>query len=153
MAQQTPTDGGSTEEQNDLSDVPLEDMALAGFPDFAHIVTRVEEDEKVSFTTSVRDPEDTDRTHNEMLVMGGREAANYVKARQRSSDPNLDEEIDTLMQRKYRGNTDDPGPALPLRLSDFDRLWLARREKGRRMAEGDWNPDPDAEAVRELPNA
>lgn len=153
MAQQNPADEDSTDEQPDMSDVPLDDMALAGFPDFARIVTRVEEDEVVSVTTNVRDPEDTDRTHNEMLAMDGREAAKYVEARQRSSDADLNAEIDTVMQRKYRSNEADPGPALPLRLSDFDRLWLARREKGRRMKNANWNPEPDAEPPGELPNA
>lgn len=143
VAVETPTDGYG------LSDIPLDDMALGGFPDPRKVTTLVGEDEAISGTTKTPDAEDIDPENNVMLVMDGREVAQYLEKQQKKSDHWLNNELKTLLQR---GLTGQHGMARGVRLSDYDKRWLVKRERKRRADAGEWNPTPGEQAWQELPN-
>lgn len=151
------TDGGVTTAPPeatpdvDLSDVPLDEMALEGFPDPEKVRTLVDEDEAVDGSPGASfNEEDIDPEANVMLVMNGREVAEYLCSQQKKTDHWLKNELSTLLKRTFSNGR---GMARRKSLSDYDKEWLVRREIKRRQDADEWDPVPDSKGWQSLPNA
>lgn len=136
----------------DLDGIDVEHMDLGPFPDPEEIVAVVD-DTKLTAGTKLPDPDDLDPENGIFLCMDAEEVMEYLETLQKKTDHWLNNEIKYNIQRQLIGQSH--GYTEDLKLSHYDKKWLAYTEKERRMEADDyeWKAVPDSRGWQPLPNA